>query len=191
MRRDVRELEPAGDVPGGEDVSAARPAAPVDTDVAPLELDAELGQAETSDGGAAACRDEERVATYPFMLKRELDLAALFPGGDGSGAEQELDALRLERLLDERARFGLVVRSRRSRSSTTVTRLPSRWNACASSSPIEPPPRTSSRCGSSARSNTVRLVRYATASSPSSGGSAGSLPVAITNRSACTLASPT
>ena len=62
MRRDVRELEPAGDVAGGEDVAEARPAAPVDTDVAPLELDAELGQAETSDGGAAAGRDEERVA---------------------------------------------------------------------------------------------------------------------------------
>jgi hypothetical protein len=125
------------------------------------------------------------------MLERKLDLVALFLGRDDSRSEQELDALRLERLLDERARFGLVVREQAIEKLHDVTRLPSRWNACASSSPIDPPPRTSSRGGNSARSNTVRLVRYGTASSPSSGGSAGSLPVAITNRSACTLASPT
>jgi len=54
VRRDVRELEPAGDVTGGEDVADAGPAAPIDANIAPLELDAELGQAETGNGGASA-----------------------------------------------------------------------------------------------------------------------------------------
>lgn len=92
MRRDVRELEPAGDVAGGEDVAEARPAATVDTDVSPLELDAELVQAETGDCDAAAGRDEECVAAYPFMLERELDLNNLvLPFADGVERESRSD----------------------------------------------------------------------------------------------------
>ena len=43
--------------------------------------------------------------------------------------------------------------------STSVTRLPSRAKACASSQPIGPPPSTSSRGGSVRSSHSVSEVR--------------------------------
>ena len=97
MRRDVRELEPAGDVPGGEDMAEARPAAPVYTDVSPLELDAEIVQPETGDCGAAAGRDEERVAPYPFMFERKLVCQNRTSSRDSRGAAPPSRAILAQR----------------------------------------------------------------------------------------------
>ena len=69
-------------------------------------------------------------------------------------------------------------------ASSTVTAAPRRRNACASSRPTGPPPMTIRCSGRVARSNTVSLVRYGTASSPGIGGSDGDDPVAITKRRA-------
>ena len=50
--------------------------------------------------------------------------------------------------------------SRRGAISTTVTWLPNRANACASSQPIGPPPSTTRRRGSSRSAQRLSLVRY-------------------------------
>ena len=64
----------------------------------------------------------------------------------------------------------------RSATSSTVTSVPKRANACAISQPMGPPPITSSESGRSATFTTSRLVQYGVASSPSIGSRAGDVP---------------
>jgi hypothetical protein len=74
--------------------------------------------------------------------------------------------------------------------SSTVTSLPSLRNACASSLPMGPLPTTISDGTASRRSNTVSLVRYATAFKPGTSGTAGRDPVAMTNVFAVSVRPP-
>ena len=75
--------------------------------------------------------------------------------------------------------------------SNTVTALPKRANACASSQPMGPAPMTASRRGSSVREKTVSLVRKPASSSPATGGAAGRAPVQTTARAKRNAAAPT
>ncbi len=80
----------------------------------------------------------------------------------------------------------------RSRPSTTVTRLPNRANICASSSPIAPPPSTTSDSGTVVVAIASRLVQYGVPSSPGIGGTTGADPVAMTMpRRVVNVVSPT
>ncbi len=74
--------------------------------------------------------------------------------------------------------------SRRSAASTTVTALPSRAKAQASSQPVPPAPRTTRLRGRSRSMKTVSLVSGSTSASPGTSGTRGVLPVAMTTRSA-------
>ena len=64
--------------------------------------------------------------------------------------------------------------------STCVTAAPSRANACASSQPTGPPPRTTSRRGRSRNSHTLSEVSTRIVSMPGIGGTKGRAPAAIT-----------
>jgi hypothetical protein len=70
--------------------------------------------------------------------------------------------------------------SSRSRASTTVTVTPKRAYTWANSRPTAPPPSTISDPGRVLASTASRLVQYGVPVSPSSGGTAGSVPVATT-----------
>src|SRR4051812_46460284 len=71
--------------------------------------------------------------------------------------------------------------SSRGSPSISVTSLPKRWNACASSTPTGPPPSTMRLSGSSLNSVASRLVqRPSTSRRPSIGGMTGDEPVATT-----------
>ena len=69
----------------------------------------------------------------------------------------------------------------RSSTSTTVTSAPSRRKAWASSTPIGPPPMTTSDAGIVSRSNASACVKKPASSRPGIGGIAARVPVAMTN----------
>ena len=68
----------------------------------------------------------------------------------------------------------------RSACWTIVTLAPKRENTCASSQPTGPPPSTTSDPGTSSTATASRLVQYGVSASPSTGGTAGSVPVLST-----------
>jgi hypothetical protein len=61
--------------------------------------------------------------------------------------------------------------------STTDTWLPKRRNACAISTPTDPPPMTASRAGSSSSSKRLLFVRSREPGNPATCGRTGELPV--------------
>ena len=84
-----------------------------------------------------------------------------------------------------RARSGSVNGPRRFFRASTLTRTSSRCNACASSSPITPPPTTHTDFGSVIQSNTSSLTMSRSPSfSRHPGGMNGVEPVAMTTRAA-------
>ena len=68
----------------------------------------------------------------------------------------------------------------RGAASTSVTVVPNRANAWASSAPIAPPPMTTIDAGRSAVASTSRLVQNGVSARPSTGGAAGEVPVLST-----------
>ena len=64
--------------------------------------------------------------------------------------------------------------------SMIVTFTPKRAKACASSTPMAPPPRMTRDSGSCSTLTASRFVQYFTRSSPGIGGTAGDVPVAMT-----------
>src|SRR5262249_45768685 len=64
--------------------------------------------------------------------------------------------------------------------SATVTRLSNRAKTCASSTPIAPPPSTSSESGTRSASIALWLVQNGVPARPGIGGTAGLVPVAMT-----------
>ena len=81
---------------------------------------------------------------------------------------------------------GSSLPSTRSAPSTTVTSLPRPRKACASSTPMGPPPRTSRWAGCSTRSKTVLLVSGPASARPGTGGRVAWAPTARTTRRAVT-----
>ena len=87
---------------------------------------------------------------------------------------------------------GSSAASTRSSASISVTRVAKRANACAISSPIAPPPSTTSDAGAVSAFAASRFVQYRTSARPGIGGIAGDVPVAITiPRRATKSVSPT
>ncbi len=70
--------------------------------------------------------------------------------------------------------------SKPSIASTTVTAAPYRANIWASSTPIAPPPSTTSDCGVRSAEIASRLVQYRVSRRPSIGGTTGADPVPTT-----------
>ena len=81
-------------------------------------------------------------------------------------------------------------RARTWPASITVTAAPRRRNACAISSPTDPAPSTTRCRGSTAKSNSVSLVRNGTPPRPRISGTAGREPAAITTRGARSVRFP-
>ncbi len=77
-------------------------------------------------------------------------------------------------------------------TSSTVTSAPKRRNTWASSTPMAPPPRTTSEAGTSSVSMASRLVQYGVPASPATGGIQARVPMLRTTpRSASMIVSPT
>jgi phosphatidylglycerophosphate synthase len=173
---DVRELQPAGHVAGGEDVRRARPPARVDPDVAAVELHAERLQPEAADAADAPHRNKEGVAAE-LVLPSESTISArsVFTAPASAPSRSSTPSPRRTSATTSPA-SGSSLGNSRSSSSTTAISLPNRRNACASSRPVAPPPRTSNRRGRCSSSKMVRLVRTAPARSRPALAPAGPLP---------------
>ena len=78
-------------------------------------------------------------------------------------AGADVEALGDQRVVHAPRGLGLLAPRSRSATSSSVTRLPKRAKACASSAPIAPPPTTTSRAGASVACTASRLVQYGVA----------------------------
>jgi hypothetical protein len=110
VRGDVRELEPAGDVAGGEHVAGARPAAAVDPHIAAVQLDADRGETETVERRATPGGDEQRITCELLTVEREHELVAAPTCRGDRRTQPQLDALRGERFRHQLAGLGLLAR---------------------------------------------------------------------------------
>ena len=138
----------------------------VDDDAALVERDAGRLQAEPFGidppaGGHQQVRCASTTCSAPSLPRSVAAIAPAAPGHlRNRGVEVKADAFGHQLPVDDRREIGILARQRCDGAmSTTVTSLPRRRNACASSQPIGPLPMTMSEGTCSRRSNTVSLVR--------------------------------
>ena len=185
----VGELRVPGEVTCGPDPVVGGPQQAVDPQEAPLvDLHPHRLEPEARGARCPADGDEQVAVGHPAARRR----AAGSPVTSGSSGSVCLSAPVTETPVSTTvpspviasetaaAAWGSSRGSTRGAPSTTVTCEPRRVNAWPSSQPMLPPPRTTSREGSTSRSHTVSLVRCGTWSSPVIPGTAGAAPVAIT-----------
>ena len=176
--RGVRELPVAGAVADRVDVRHARPPMVVGGDaLPPVELDAGRLEADALDERAAADGDEHQVAVDRLAVaERHAQLVAVLLDAGALLAELQRDPALPERLRELLRRVRVLLRDQRVEHLDDRHLGAERLKIDANSAPMIPPPRMTSRRGTSVWASSPVESTQRSLSSPGIGGRSGNEP---------------